>query len=287
MRNLFSSYKLLHQSSLCRRAVVPGARARPPPPAAPRLPDAEPRWQLPVVTATGGDRHGVQGEESRLRLGRPGLPVQTDVWTWAQRSSKFTSSHNVVLSTKGDLSGSLCSTVVEKCSSFTLAGHKLVNQQCEVILKIPVVVAWSVNFVSILQVMKLIQIIAQARQTAKRISDHSNEVAANTSFLSWFGFGSPDLNNTFSGAEPEESGECLKKTHEFLDRALENLCQIFKVRLIWLLFSFYPLLCIFSQFRLDNSFNCHIYMVRVMQDCYKNSYCVFLFLQRRNGDKQE
>uniref|UniRef100_UPI0037E7E217 sphingomyelin phosphodiesterase 4 isoform X2 n=1 Tax=Semicossyphus pulcher TaxID=241346 RepID=UPI0037E7E217 len=78
-------------------------------------------------------------------------------------------------------------------------------------------------------VMKLIQIIAQARQTAKRISDHSNEVAANNSFLSWFGMGASDLNNTFSGAEPEESGECLKKTHEFLDRALENLCQIFKL----------------------------------------------------------
>ncbi|XP_034085113.1 sphingomyelin phosphodiesterase 4 [Gymnodraco acuticeps] len=78
-------------------------------------------------------------------------------------------------------------------------------------------------------VMKLIQIIAQARQTAKRISDHSNEVAASNSFLSWFGMGSSDLNNTFSGAEPEESGECLKKTHEFLDRALEHLCQIFKL----------------------------------------------------------
>uniref|UniRef100_A0A3Q2PWF3 Sphingomyelin phosphodiesterase 4 n=1 Tax=Fundulus heteroclitus TaxID=8078 RepID=A0A3Q2PWF3_FUNHE len=78
-------------------------------------------------------------------------------------------------------------------------------------------------------VMKFIQIIAQARHTAKRISDHSTEAAANNSFLSWFGLGSSDLNNTFSGAEPEESGECLKKTHEFLDRALENLCQIFKL----------------------------------------------------------
>ncbi|KAM4587820.1 sphingomyelin phosphodiesterase 4 isoform 3-T3 [Odontesthes bonariensis] len=76
-------------------------------------------------------------------------------------------------------------------------------------------------------VMKLIQIIAQARQTAKRISDQSSEVAANNSFLSWFGLGSSDVNNTF--AEPEDSGECLKKTHEFLDRALENLCQIFKL----------------------------------------------------------
>uniref|UniRef100_A0A3Q4H2H6 Sphingomyelin phosphodiesterase 4 n=1 Tax=Neolamprologus brichardi TaxID=32507 RepID=A0A3Q4H2H6_NEOBR len=78
-------------------------------------------------------------------------------------------------------------------------------------------------------VMKLIQIIAQARQTAKRISDHSSEVAANKSFLSWFGLGASDLNNGFPGAEPEETGEYLKKTHEFLDRALENLCQIFKL----------------------------------------------------------
>ncbi|XP_077948740.1 sphingomyelin phosphodiesterase 4 isoform X2 [Gasterosteus aculeatus] len=78
-------------------------------------------------------------------------------------------------------------------------------------------------------VTKLIQIIAQARQTAKRISDHSGEAAASSSFLSWFGMGTPDLNSTFSGAEPEESGECLAKTHEFLDRALENLCQIFKL----------------------------------------------------------
>lgn len=77
-------------------------------------------------------------------------------------------------------------------------------------------------------VLKLIQIIAQARQTAKRISDHSAEVAANNSFMSWFGMGSVDL-NTFTGAEVDETGECVKKTHEFLDRALENLCQIFRL----------------------------------------------------------
>lgn len=78
-------------------------------------------------------------------------------------------------------------------------------------------------------VMKLIQQIAQARQTAKRISDHSSEVAANNSFLSWFGLGTPDQNPAFNGAEPEESGECLKKTHDLLDKALEFLCQIFKL----------------------------------------------------------
>ncbi|XP_058487373.1 sphingomyelin phosphodiesterase 4 isoform X1 [Solea solea] len=78
-------------------------------------------------------------------------------------------------------------------------------------------------------VMKMIQMIAQCRQTAKRISDHSSEMAVNSSFLSWFGLGSSDFNNTFSGVEPEESGECLKKTHELLDRTLENLCFVFKL----------------------------------------------------------
>ncbi|KAK7916337.1 hypothetical protein WMY93_012098 [Mugilogobius chulae] len=77
--------------------------------------------------------------------------------------------------------------------------------------------------------MKLIQQIAQARQTAKRISDHSSEMSANNSFLSWFGLGTPDQNHTFNGTEPEESGECLKKTHDLLDKALEFLCQIFKL----------------------------------------------------------
>ncbi|KAJ3602943.1 hypothetical protein NHX12_030687 [Muraenolepis orangiensis] len=78
-------------------------------------------------------------------------------------------------------------------------------------------------------ILRFIQMIAQARQTAKRISDHSMEVAANTSFMSWFRLGSPDLNNTFAGPEADETGETVKKTHEFLDRALENLCQIFKL----------------------------------------------------------
>ena len=81
----------------------------------------------------------------------------------------------------------------------------------------------------VFQVLKFIQMIAQARQTAKRISDHSVEAAANTSFLSWFGMGSGDPGHTYGGSELDEGGENVKKTHEFLDRALENLCQIFKV----------------------------------------------------------
>nr|AAI71455.1 Smpd4 protein [Danio rerio] len=79
-------------------------------------------------------------------------------------------------------------------------------------------------------VLKLIQIIAQARQTAKRISDHSTEMAANNSFLSWFGVGSPDHNSTFTGGEMDDmGGEGVKKTHEFLDKALDYLCQIFRL----------------------------------------------------------
>ncbi|XP_059397621.1 sphingomyelin phosphodiesterase 4-like isoform X2 [Carassius carassius] len=78
-------------------------------------------------------------------------------------------------------------------------------------------------------VLKLIQIIAQARQTAKRISDHSTEMAANNSFLSWFSIGSSDQNNTFNGGEMDDMGEGVKKTHEFLDKALDYLCQIFRL----------------------------------------------------------
>ncbi|XP_050948519.1 sphingomyelin phosphodiesterase 4 isoform X1 [Labeo rohita] len=78
-------------------------------------------------------------------------------------------------------------------------------------------------------VLKLIQIIAQARQTAKRISDHSAEIAANSSFLSWFGVGSSDHNNSFTGGEMDDMGEGVKKTHEFLEKALDYLCQIFRL----------------------------------------------------------
>ncbi|XP_048114373.1 sphingomyelin phosphodiesterase 4 isoform X2 [Alosa alosa] len=79
-------------------------------------------------------------------------------------------------------------------------------------------------------VLKLVQIIAQARQTAKRISDHSAEVAANNSFMSWFGMGSSELNNSLGGSALDDmGGECVKKTHEFLDKALDSLCQIFRL----------------------------------------------------------
>lgn len=73
--------------------------------------------------------------------------------------------------------------------------------------------------------MRLLQMIVQARQTARRISDQSAGMAANSSFLSWF---STNPGN-FSGREMDETGECVKKTHEFLDKALDFVCEIFRV----------------------------------------------------------
>ncbi|KAM6985957.1 LOW QUALITY PROTEIN: sphingomyelin phosphodiesterase 4 [Aplochiton taeniatus] len=78
-------------------------------------------------------------------------------------------------------------------------------------------------------VLKLVQIIAQARQTAKGISDHSAEGVTSGSLWSWFGLGPPELSHTFSGAETSDTAEGLRKTHEFLERALDNLCVIFRL----------------------------------------------------------
>lgn len=71
--------------------------------------------------------------------------------------------------------------------------------------------------------------IARATHMAQKMAQQSSQLAARTSFLSWFGSTQAELSRTFAGSEPEESGECLKKSHELLERALENLCQIFKV----------------------------------------------------------
>ncbi|KAI1900874.1 hypothetical protein AGOR_G00054340 [Albula goreensis] len=78
-------------------------------------------------------------------------------------------------------------------------------------------------------VLKLVQLIAQAQQTTKRVSDRSSEAAPNQSLLSWFSLGSPDLNTTYTGGEGDEMGENGKKTDEHLGRALDYLCQIFRL----------------------------------------------------------
>ncbi|XP_035235194.1 sphingomyelin phosphodiesterase 4-like isoform X1 [Anguilla anguilla] len=78
-------------------------------------------------------------------------------------------------------------------------------------------------------VIQLVQLVAQAQQTTKRMSDCSGEAAAKQSYLSWFGLGSSDLNTTYTGGELDETGESGKKTHEHLERALDYLCQIFRL----------------------------------------------------------
>ena len=48
--------------------------------------------------------------------------------------------------------------------------------------------------------------------------------------MSWCGMGAPALNYTFNGGEVDDTGACVK-THEFLERSLDYLCQIFRVGL--------------------------------------------------------
>lgn len=80
------------------------------------------------------------------------------------------------------------------------------------------------------QVLRLSQLIGQAQQTAKSISDHSVEATTSHSFLSWFRFSSADLNGSYTGNDLDEMGQdSIKKTDEYLEKALEYFCQIFRV----------------------------------------------------------
>ncbi|XP_067406095.1 sphingomyelin phosphodiesterase 4 isoform X2 [Emydura macquarii macquarii] len=79
-------------------------------------------------------------------------------------------------------------------------------------------------------VLRLAQLIGQAQQTAKSISDHSAETIASQSFLSWFRFGSSDMNGSYTGNDLDEIGQdSIKKTDEYLEKAQEYLCQIFRL----------------------------------------------------------
>uniref|UniRef100_A0A8C0VSX8 Sphingomyelin phosphodiesterase 4 n=1 Tax=Cyanistes caeruleus TaxID=156563 RepID=A0A8C0VSX8_CYACU len=79
-------------------------------------------------------------------------------------------------------------------------------------------------------VLKLAQLICQAQQTAKSISDHSAETMANQSFFSWFRFTPSEVNGSYTGNDLDEIGQdSIKKTDEYLEKALEYLCQIFKL----------------------------------------------------------
>ncbi|KAM6377847.1 sphingomyelin phosphodiesterase 4 isoform 2-T2 [Pluvialis apricaria] len=79
-------------------------------------------------------------------------------------------------------------------------------------------------------VLKLAQLICQAQQTAKSISDHSAETTASQSFFSWFRFTPSEMNGSYTGNDLDEVGQdSIKKTDEYLEKALEYLCQIFKL----------------------------------------------------------
>ncbi|XP_053557959.1 sphingomyelin phosphodiesterase 4 isoform X2 [Bombina bombina] len=79
-------------------------------------------------------------------------------------------------------------------------------------------------------VLRLAQMIAQAKQTAKSISDYSPDSSGSQSFLSWFGLNSPDLNGSYTGNDLDEVGQdSIRKTDEYLERALNYLCLIFRL----------------------------------------------------------
>ncbi|XP_068013260.1 sphingomyelin phosphodiesterase 4 isoform X2 [Melanerpes formicivorus] len=79
-------------------------------------------------------------------------------------------------------------------------------------------------------VLKLAQLICQAQQTAKSISDHSAETMGAHSFFSWFRLTPSEMNGSYTGNDLDEMGQdSIKKTDEYLEKALEYLCQIFKL----------------------------------------------------------
>ncbi|XP_063000078.1 sphingomyelin phosphodiesterase 4 isoform X2 [Elgaria multicarinata webbii] len=79
-------------------------------------------------------------------------------------------------------------------------------------------------------VLRLARLIGQAQQAAQSISDHSLEAMARPPFLSWLRLGSADLNGSYTGNDLDEIGQdSIKKTDEYLEKALEYLCQIFRL----------------------------------------------------------
>ncbi|KAM3939237.1 sphingomyelin phosphodiesterase 4 isoform 2-T2 [Leptodactylus fuscus] len=78
-------------------------------------------------------------------------------------------------------------------------------------------------------VLRLAQLIMQAKKTAKSISDQYPDTGS-PSLFSWFGLNAQDHNNTYTGNDLDEAGyDSIRKTDEHLDKALEYLCQIFRL----------------------------------------------------------
>ncbi|XP_053445171.1 sphingomyelin phosphodiesterase 4 isoform X1 [Nycticebus coucang] len=79
-------------------------------------------------------------------------------------------------------------------------------------------------------VLRLAQLITQAKQTAKSISDQCGESPPGWSFLSWLGFSSMDNNSSYPANDLDEMGQdSVRKTDEHLEKALGYLCQIFRL----------------------------------------------------------
>ncbi|XP_027812701.1 sphingomyelin phosphodiesterase 4 isoform X2 [Ovis aries] len=79
-------------------------------------------------------------------------------------------------------------------------------------------------------VLRLAQLITRAKQTAKSLSDQSGEGAAGRPFLSWLGFYPADSNGSYAGNDLDEMGQdSVRKTDEYLEKALECLCQAFRL----------------------------------------------------------
>ncbi|XP_040107174.1 sphingomyelin phosphodiesterase 4 isoform X2 [Oryx dammah] len=79
-------------------------------------------------------------------------------------------------------------------------------------------------------VLRLAQLITQAKQTAKSLSDQCGEGAAGRPFLSWLGFCPVDTNGAYAGNDLDEMGQdSVRKTDEYLEKALEYLCQAFRL----------------------------------------------------------
>lgn len=81
--------------------------------------------------------------------------------------------------------------------------------------------------------MRLAQLITQAKQTAKSISDQCVESSGSRSFLSWLSFYPADTNGCYPANDPDETGQdSVRKTDEYLEKALDYLRQIFRVQAV-------------------------------------------------------
>uniref|UniRef100_A0A8C3VZ08 Sphingomyelin phosphodiesterase 4 n=1 Tax=Catagonus wagneri TaxID=51154 RepID=A0A8C3VZ08_9CETA len=79
-------------------------------------------------------------------------------------------------------------------------------------------------------VLRLAQLITQAKQTAKSLSDQYGESTAGRPLLSWLGFYPTDANGSYPGNDLDEMGQdSVRKTDEYLEKALEYLSQVFRL----------------------------------------------------------